>query len=121
MSALNRQNVKSDEAADAHERGKNFLNQGEVDQLLEAAKRGRHGIRDHLLVLMMYRHGLRVSEATSLRQDSITIETSRLWVSVVCAQEDCACGGLARTVTTTDPPNSSPASHMSYPPSRSLK
>jgi type 1 fimbriae regulatory protein FimB len=80
MNALNRQNVKSDEAADAHERPKNFLNQVEVDKLLEAAKRGRHGIRDHLLVLMMYRHGLRVSEATSLRMNAITFETSRLWV-----------------------------------------
>jgi hypothetical protein len=35
---------------DAHERGKEFLNPSEMDRLLEAAKRGRHGTRDYLLM-----------------------------------------------------------------------
>src|SRR3954447_15084835 len=75
-------NVKSGSAVatDAHERPKDFLNETEMASLLEAARRGRHGVRDHLLVLMMYRHGLRVSEAIGLRRDDVSLDQARLWV-----------------------------------------
>jgi type 1 fimbriae regulatory protein FimB len=80
-------NVKSRIAArgdadttDAHERTKNYLNEAEVDKLLEGAKRSRHGARDHLLLLMIYRHGLRVSEAIGLRRDYVNLAQARLWV-----------------------------------------
>jgi type 1 fimbriae regulatory protein FimB len=65
---------------DAHERGKDFLTESEVDRLLEGAKKGRHGTRDHLLMLMMYRHGLLVSEAIGLRRDHVNLQQARLWV-----------------------------------------
>lgn len=78
-----RRNVKSasEDAADAHERCRDYLGPAQMDRLLAAARKGRHGTRDHLLILMMFRHGLRVSEAIALRRDHVDLEQSRLWIN----------------------------------------
>ena len=38
-----------------------------MKRLLDAAKSGRYGARDHLMLLMTYRDGMRVSELIDLR------------------------------------------------------
>ena len=65
---------------DAYEREQGLLERAEVERLLEGAKEGRHGTRDHLLMLMLYRHGLRVSEALALRRDNVNLQQARVWV-----------------------------------------
>src|SRR4029078_8608708 len=42
-------------------------------KLLSAPKRNRHGDRDWLIGLLIYRHGLRVSEACDLRWDDLNL------------------------------------------------
>src|SRR5215831_17157738 len=64
-------NVKS--TTDPH-RAKDFLDPTEIKSFLQAAKAGRQGTRDHLLFLMMYRHGLRCSEAIDIRIEDVSFD-----------------------------------------------
>ena len=77
-----RQNVKSEDVwlTDGHERARNFLSDAEMDALLEAARKDRHGVRDFLLLLMMYRHGLRVSEAVRMRRQDLNLKRAWVWI-----------------------------------------
>jgi site-specific recombinase XerD len=54
-------------------RVREHLTEAEMDKLLDALKRNRHGHRDWLIGLIIYRHGLRVSEACDLRWDDIDL------------------------------------------------
>lgn len=60
--------------------GKNFLTEAEVKRFLDAARQSRHGVRDHAMMLMAFRHGLRVSELIDMRLKDIDLETARLYV-----------------------------------------
>lgn len=63
-------------------RSREYLTPAEIDQIIEAAGRiGRHGHRDATLILIGYRHGLRVSEIVSLRWDQVDLNQGLLHVS----------------------------------------
>jgi len=54
----------------------------EVDRLLDAAEsNGRHGHRNHTLILLCYRHGLRVGELMNLRWRNVDFKRKVLRVS----------------------------------------
>ncbi len=63
-----------------YQKEKNFLTESEMKKFLEAARKTRHGVRDHCLMLMAFRHGLRVSELIDIRLKDLDIETSRIYV-----------------------------------------
>jgi len=55
-------------------RNREYLSEKEVGQVIDAAAGvGRHGLRDATLVLLAYRHGLRVSELVALRWDQVDL------------------------------------------------
>jgi type 1 fimbriae regulatory protein FimB/type 1 fimbriae regulatory protein FimE len=67
--------------ANRERRSREYLTPSEVDRLLEAVGAlGRYGPRDRTLLLLMYRHGLRVSEAITLRWDQIDLKAGHLLV-----------------------------------------
>ena len=70
-----------DRKAHGHGRVMDFLNEVEMHRLLEAAKDSRNGVRDHLMILMIWRHGLRVSELIGFRRDALNLAQARVWVS----------------------------------------
>jgi integrase len=96
--AAGRRNVKSDDTGasvkrrrrrqrqdgdtvDSGERGKDYLTEGEVERLRAAARKGRHGVRDDLIVLLLYRHGLRVSELVALRRNDVRLGEGRMTIT----------------------------------------
>lgn len=56
------------------------LTDREVERLIAAIKGSRNERRDRCLVLLMYRHGLRVSEACGLQLDQVDTESRVLHV-----------------------------------------
>lgn len=57
------------------------LTVGEIEKLLNATKGARYETRDRCLLLLMFRHGLRVSEACGLRLSQVDTEGRVLHVA----------------------------------------
>jgi integrase len=62
-------------------RSREYLTPNEIEKLLNAAKQaGRYGQRDTAMILMAYRHGLRVSELIALKWSQIDLKQGLLHV-----------------------------------------
>jgi len=63
-------------------RSREYLTEQEVEQLMEgAAQVGRHGHRDATLIMLSYRHGLRVTELVNMRWDQVDLKTGLMHVN----------------------------------------
>lgn len=62
-------------------RVREYLSHREVEELRKAARKDtRHGLRNDTLILMMFRHGLRVSEIASLKWQQVDLKIGLLHV-----------------------------------------
>jgi type 1 fimbriae regulatory protein FimB/type 1 fimbriae regulatory protein FimE len=62
-------------------RSREYLTPAEIDRLMAAARQlGRHGHRDATMILLAYRHGLRVSELIGLRREQVDLRQGLLHV-----------------------------------------
>ena len=63
-------------------RSRAYLTETEVTRLAEAAQAlGRHGHRDACMILLAFRHGLRVSELIALRWDMVDLDAGLVHVT----------------------------------------
>jgi type 1 fimbriae regulatory protein FimB len=58
-----------------HDSDRKYLTGREVERLIEATKGSRNEARDRCLLLLMFRHGLRVSEAVGMKLDQVDTES----------------------------------------------
>jgi len=61
-------------------RTREYLTEAEVERLINAARKNRWGHRAATMILLAYRHGLRVSELVDLRWEQVDIRTGTLHV-----------------------------------------
>jgi len=56
------------------------LTETEIGRLIDAAKQGRYPARDRCLIALMFRHGLRASEAAHLNLSDVDLTEGRIFV-----------------------------------------
>jgi integrase len=72
---------RQDEGTSDQPARREYLTEREVDELCDAARqRGRYGHRDATMILLAFRHGLRVSELIALRWEQVDLAAGRLQV-----------------------------------------
>ena len=63
--------VRPTRRPNAELRTREHLTPGEIEALIEAAKKNRQGQRDATMILLAFRHGLRAAELCDLRWDQV--------------------------------------------------
>ena len=82
LTAHSLENLSPGRSKNKDVRSREYLTLNEVNELLTAVgARGRHTERDYALTLLMFRHGLRVSEAIALRWDAVLFDDAKLSIS----------------------------------------
>ena len=83
--AIVKRTVTPKRAANRDLRTREYLTPDEVERLMAAAKGNRWGHRDATMILVAYRHGLRVAELVDLRWEQIDFKSAILHVRKVKA------------------------------------
>src|SRR5215470_8691928 len=73
--------VRGGRAKNVDYRQREYLTEAEIDKLLTTAGDSRNPVRDRLLILMAFRHALRVSELVNLRWEQIHLDTATIHVT----------------------------------------
>ncbi len=57
-----------------------WVTEKEVELLRKGARKTRYPVRNELMILMLYRHGLRASELYNLRLDQLDFEQAKVHI-----------------------------------------
>jgi integrase len=66
----------------------NWVTETEVKELIKATQKTRYPVRNKLIILMLYRHGLRESELCNLKLDYIDFEQSKIFIKRLKGSND---------------------------------
>jgi type 1 fimbriae regulatory protein FimB/type 1 fimbriae regulatory protein FimE len=78
--AIEKRTVTPKRATNSELRPREYLTEHEVEMLMAAARQNRHGHRDATMILIAFRHGLRVSEVIDLRWDQVDFNRAVLHI-----------------------------------------
>src|SRR6476646_6007761 len=72
--------VRGGRAKNADYRQREYLTEAELDRLLATAGNSRNPLRDRLLILMAFRHALRVSELVDIRWQQSALHSATVHI-----------------------------------------
>ena len=77
---IDKRTVTPKRAKNRELRTREYLTEHEVEVLMAAARQNRYGHRDATMILIAFRHGLRVSELIDLRWDQVDFNRAVLHI-----------------------------------------